>query len=132
MNDFDRRPGAIDDPGLKGGIEPDLDAMPGNRADDAGGPSQPAAAELDVVRMGADGHHRAAGVARAEGTRDRLHYDDGLVQDMHGVETLVHAAARNCGAVGFWKRMARLRGPQLSSRSIPASPGMKGCGPHCG
>ncbi len=48
MNDFDRRPGAIDDPGLKGGIEPDLDALPGNRADDTGGSGEPVAAELDL------------------------------------------------------------------------------------
>ena len=31
MNDFDRRPGAIDDPGMKGGLDPDLEAIPGQR-----------------------------------------------------------------------------------------------------
>jgi hypothetical protein len=49
MNDFDRQPGAIDDPGMKGGIEPDLDPLPpGDRADDTGGPGEPQAAELDL------------------------------------------------------------------------------------
>lgn len=49
MNDFDRRPGAIDDPGLKGGLDPDVDALPpGSSADDTGGPGEPGAAELDL------------------------------------------------------------------------------------
>jgi len=49
MNDFDRQPGAIDDPGMKGGIDPDLDRLPpGDSADDTGGPGEPQAAELDL------------------------------------------------------------------------------------
>lgn len=49
MNDFDRQPGAIDDPGMKGGTEPELDPLPpGDRADDTGGPREPQAAELDL------------------------------------------------------------------------------------
>ena len=52
MNDFDRRPGAIDDPGMKGGLDPDLDALPqGSRAEDVGDPDEPdepEAAELDL------------------------------------------------------------------------------------
>ena len=49
MNDFDRRPGAIDDPGLKGGIEPDLDPLPpGDDAGNTGGPGEPKASELDL------------------------------------------------------------------------------------
>jgi len=49
MNDFDRQPGAIDDPGMKGGIDPQLDTLPpGSSADDTGGPGEPEAAELDL------------------------------------------------------------------------------------
>jgi hypothetical protein len=49
MNDFDRPPGAIDDPGMKGGVDPDVDALPpGSSADDTGGPGEPQAAELDL------------------------------------------------------------------------------------
>jgi hypothetical protein len=49
MNDFDRQPGAIDDPGMKGGIDPDHETLPpGSSAGDTGGPGEPAAAELDL------------------------------------------------------------------------------------
>jgi len=49
MNDFDRPPGTIDDPGMKGGVDPDVDALPpGSSADDTGGPGEPQAAELDL------------------------------------------------------------------------------------
>ncbi len=49
MTDFDRRPGAIDDPGMKGGIDPDLDRLPpGDSAGNTGGPGEPEAAELDL------------------------------------------------------------------------------------
>jgi hypothetical protein len=49
MNDFDRQPGAIDDPGMKGGTDPDLDRLPpGDSADNTGGPGEPKAAELDL------------------------------------------------------------------------------------
>ena len=49
MNDFDRQPGAIDDPGMKGGLEPELDTLPpGSSADDTGTPGEPEASELDL------------------------------------------------------------------------------------
>ena len=49
MDDSDRQPGAIDDPGMKGGLEPDERTMPpGDTADDTDGPGQPQAAELDL------------------------------------------------------------------------------------
>jgi hypothetical protein len=49
MTDFKGNPGAIDDPGMKGGIEPDLDSLPpGDTADDTGAGGQPQAAELDL------------------------------------------------------------------------------------
>jgi hypothetical protein len=49
MNDFERQPGGIDDPGMKGGLDPDVDALPpGSSADDTGGPGEPEASELDL------------------------------------------------------------------------------------
>jgi hypothetical protein len=49
MNDFDRQPGAIDDPGMKGGTEPDEESIPpGDTAGNTGGPGEPSAAELDL------------------------------------------------------------------------------------
>ncbi|MCA1588340.1 MAG: hypothetical protein LC744_06740 [Chloroflexi bacterium] len=49
MTDFDRQPGAIDDPGMKGGLDPQLSRLPpGDRADDTGGPGEPKASELDL------------------------------------------------------------------------------------
>jgi len=49
MNDFDRQPGGIDDPGMKGGIDPEIDRLPpGSSADDTGEPGEPQAAELDL------------------------------------------------------------------------------------
>ena len=49
MNDFDRQPGAIDDPGMKGGIDPDERTLPpGSSAGDTGGAGEPEAAELDM------------------------------------------------------------------------------------
>ncbi|HEY7847792.1 MAG TPA: hypothetical protein VIC83_06335 [Candidatus Limnocylindria bacterium] len=48
MSDWQRNPGAIDDPGLKGGTEPQLDRLPpGDRADDTA-PDEPHASELDM------------------------------------------------------------------------------------
>jgi hypothetical protein len=48
MSDWQRNPGAIDDPGLKGGTEPDLDSLPpGDSADDTGS-GEPVVAELDM------------------------------------------------------------------------------------
>ena len=49
MNDFDRQPGAIDDPGMKGGLDPNLDSLPpGSSAGDTGDEGEPQAAELDL------------------------------------------------------------------------------------
>jgi len=49
MNDFERRPGAIDDPGMKGGIDPDVDSLPpGDQAGNTGGSGEPEAAQLDL------------------------------------------------------------------------------------
>ena len=49
MNDYDRQPGAIDDPGMKGGTDPVLDRLPpGDQAGNTGGPGEPQAAELDL------------------------------------------------------------------------------------
>ena len=49
MNDFDRQPGAIDDPGMKGGIDPEEETLPpGDDAGNTGGPGEPQAAELDL------------------------------------------------------------------------------------
>lgn len=49
MNDFDRNPGAIDDPGMKGGVEPEQRELPpGDTAGDTGGPGEPQPAELDL------------------------------------------------------------------------------------
>jgi len=49
MTDFDRQPGAIDDPGMKGGTDPDIDRLPpGDSADNTGGSGEPKAAELDL------------------------------------------------------------------------------------
>jgi len=49
MNDFDRNPGAIDDPGMKGGTDPQLDQLlPGDQAGNTGSAGEPEAAELDL------------------------------------------------------------------------------------
>jgi hypothetical protein len=49
MNDFDRKRDAIDDPSMKGGLEPDERTLPpGDTADDTGGPDEPEPAELDL------------------------------------------------------------------------------------
>ena len=49
MNDFDRQPGAIDDPGMKGGLDPQIDTLPpGSSAGDTGEAGEPEAAELDL------------------------------------------------------------------------------------
>jgi hypothetical protein len=49
MTDFQRQPGGIDDPGMKGGIDPERRTLPpGDTAGDTGGPDEPAAAELDL------------------------------------------------------------------------------------
>ena len=48
MSDWQRNPGAIDDPGMKGGTEPDLDSLPpGDSADDTA-LEEPQVAELDM------------------------------------------------------------------------------------
>lgn len=49
MNDFDRQPGAIDDPGMRGGVDPQLDPLPpGDQAGNTGEEGEPTAAELDL------------------------------------------------------------------------------------
>ncbi|MCV0403398.1 MAG: hypothetical protein K5924_06775 [Chloroflexi bacterium] len=49
MNDFDRQPGAIDDPGMKGGIDPEEERLPpGDSAGNTGGDGEPEASELDL------------------------------------------------------------------------------------
>jgi hypothetical protein len=49
MTDFEREPGAIDDPGGPGGQDVDVSRLPpGDTADDTGGPAQPEVAELDL------------------------------------------------------------------------------------
>jgi hypothetical protein len=49
MTDFEREPGAIDDPGGPGGQDVDVSRLPpGDTADDTGGPGQPEIAELDL------------------------------------------------------------------------------------
>ncbi len=48
MSDWQRNPGAIDDPGLKGGTDPELDRLPpGDSADDVA-PQEPQVNELDM------------------------------------------------------------------------------------
>ena len=52
MNDFDRQPGAIDDPGMKGGIAPDEETLPpGDSADNTGGPGEPQAADPTDLKI---------------------------------------------------------------------------------
>ncbi|HSM39092.1 MAG TPA: hypothetical protein VK838_07130 [Candidatus Limnocylindrales bacterium] len=49
MNDFNRNPGAIDDPDMKGGLDPGQERLPpGDTAGDTGGPGEPQPAELDL------------------------------------------------------------------------------------
>jgi len=50
MDDFDRKPGgAIDDPGMRGDIDPEIDPLaPGDTADDTGASGEPKPAELDL------------------------------------------------------------------------------------
>lgn len=48
MSDWQRNPGAIDDPGMKGGIEPELDRLPpGDSADDTAA-VEPQVGKLDM------------------------------------------------------------------------------------
>ncbi len=49
MTDFDRQPGAIDDPGTKGGVDPDQRTLPpGDTAGNTGTEGEPEAADLDL------------------------------------------------------------------------------------
>ena len=49
MSDWQRNPGAIDDPGMKGGVDPEqVPLPPGDPADDTGDDGEPTAAELDL------------------------------------------------------------------------------------
>jgi hypothetical protein len=47
MNDFDRQPGAIDDPGMKGGTDPEVDTVPPGASTDREG-GAPWETELDM------------------------------------------------------------------------------------
>jgi hypothetical protein len=49
MGEFQRRPGGIDDPSMKGGTDPQRRILPpGDTAGDTGPPGEPQAAELDL------------------------------------------------------------------------------------
>jgi hypothetical protein len=49
MSEFQRRPGGIDDPSMKGGTDPEQRILPpGDTAGDTGDPGEPKAAELDL------------------------------------------------------------------------------------
>lgn len=49
MTDFRRQPGGIDDPGMRGGIDPEQQPLPsGDTAGNTGGPEEPSAAKLDM------------------------------------------------------------------------------------
>jgi hypothetical protein len=49
MNDFEQNPGAIDEPDLAPGVDPDQRRLPpGDTAGDTGGSGEPQAAELDL------------------------------------------------------------------------------------
>ena len=49
MSDYDRPPGGIDDPGMKGGTAPAMDNLPpGDHAGNTGSAGEPEAAELDM------------------------------------------------------------------------------------
>ncbi|HEY6608516.1 MAG TPA: hypothetical protein VI277_04900 [Candidatus Limnocylindria bacterium] len=52
MSNFDRQPGAIDDPGLKGGLEPDLDRVPSGSTTDTGTGAEPDVTVLDLPGPG--------------------------------------------------------------------------------
>lgn len=53
MNPFDRQPGAIDDPGMKGGTDPEEQPLPpGDSAGNTGSPGEPEASELDLPGPG--------------------------------------------------------------------------------
>ena len=57
MNDFDRQPGAIDDPGMKGGLDPELRqrCRPGSSADDTGGGGRAGRGRARSARSGRPG-----------------------------------------------------------------------------
>jgi hypothetical protein len=49
MTDFDRQPGGIDDPGMKGGVDPEHRTLPpGDSAGNTGAAGEPEAADLDL------------------------------------------------------------------------------------
>jgi hypothetical protein len=48
MSDWQRNPGAIDDPGLKGGTDPELDRLPPGDSADGVAPQEPQVNELDM------------------------------------------------------------------------------------
>lgn len=85
MTDFDRQPGAIDDPGMKGGIEPEQRPLPpGDTAGNIGGPGEPSAAELDLP--GPDDPVAWSYVDRGTAVVDRDGQPIGRVEAMLGTE----------------------------------------------
>jgi hypothetical protein len=49
MSDWQRNPGSIDDPGLRGGTDPEQETLPpGDTAGNTGGEGEPKVAELDM------------------------------------------------------------------------------------
>jgi hypothetical protein len=48
MSNFDRQPGAIDDPGMRGGLDPDLDRLSSGTPGETGKEAQPDVAVLDL------------------------------------------------------------------------------------
>lgn len=85
MNDFDRQQGAIDDPGMKGGLEPDQRTLPpGDTAGNTGSPGEPSAAELDLP--GPDDPVAWSYVERGAAVVDRDGQPIGRVEAMLGTE----------------------------------------------
>jgi hypothetical protein len=85
MTDFDRKPGAIDDPGMKGGTDPEQRTLPpGDMAGNTGGEGEPAAAELDLP--GADDPVAWSYVERGTDVIGREGVKIGTVAAMLGTE----------------------------------------------
>ena len=85
MTDFDRQPGAIDDPGMKGGTDPEQRPLPpGDTAGNTGGPGEPSAAELDLP--GPDDPVAWSYVDRGTAVVDRDGQPLGRVEAMLGTE----------------------------------------------
>jgi hypothetical protein len=86
MNEFDRQPGAIDDPGMKGGTDPELSTLPpGDTAANTGGAGEPKPAELDLP--GSDDPVAWSYVERGTDVIGREGVKIGTVDAMLGTET---------------------------------------------